>query len=172
MTMSPMTSPPARPRPHGRTALAWWFRVVGIVYVVLGVTFVPAINAGRIELLVPGFDGGAIAARGLVDYLFMFGLEELVLGSFLVVASFRPRWWEPLVWLLVALSAIRGIGHDAYMIASGYSVLTNTAFAIFHLALIATGLVLLRRFRAAAGVTTASSAAASSRATAPQGLSG
>ncbi len=146
--MTPMTSPATRPGPHGQTALAWWFRVVGIVYVGLGVTFVPAINAGRIELLVPGFDGGDVALRGLVDYLFMFGLEEIVLGSFLVFASFRPRWWEPLVWLLVALSAIRGIGHDVYMIASGYSVVTNAAFAVFHAALITTGLVLLRRFRA------------------------
>jgi hypothetical protein len=135
------------------TPLRWWFRVVGGVYIALGITFLPVINTGRVDLLVPGFDGvaGGVAWNGFVDYLFMFGLEEIVLGSFLVFASFRPRWWEPLVWLLVALSAVRGIGHDLYMIVNGYSVLTNVAFAVFHLALIATGVAFLRRFQARTG---------------------
>jgi hypothetical protein len=134
-------------------ALAWWFRIVGAVYVALGITFLPAINTGRVEMLVPGFDGdpGGPAWDGFVDYLLMFGLEEIVLGSFLVLASFLPRWWEPLVWLLVSLSVVRGIGHDLYMIANGYSVLSNVAFVVLHLAIIGTGVLLLRRWRARGG---------------------
>lgn len=130
--------------------LAWWFRVVGAVYVALGVTFIPLINTGRVDFLVPGFDGAVDgpAWNGFVDFMFMFGLEEIVLGTFLVVASFRPRWWEPLVWLLVSFSVVRGIGHDLYMILNGYSVLSNLMFAVLHLAIIGTGVAFLRRFRA------------------------
>ena len=132
--------------------LAWWFRGVGLVYLGLGITFLPFINSGRVELLVPGFDGpeGGVAWQGFVDYLFMFGLEEIVLGSFLIVASFRPRWWQPLVWLLVAFSVVRGIGHDLYMLSAGYSVATNVAFIALHLAIIVTGLGLYRRWQRAA----------------------
>ena len=129
--------------------LAWWFRGVGLVYLTLGITFLPFINSGRVDMLVPGFDGteGGIAWRGFVDYLFMFGLEEIVLGAFLIAASFRPRWWQPLVWLLVAFSLVRGIGHDLYMISAGYSVVTNLAFVALHLTIIGTGLGLLRRWQ-------------------------
>ena len=130
--------------------LAWWFRIVGLVYVVLGVTFIPIINTGRVEMLVPGFDGAVDgpAWNGFVDYLFMFGLEEIVLGAFLIaVASVRPARYAPLVWLLVAFSVIRGIGHDLYMIASGYSVVTNLVFVSLHVAIIVSGLLILRRAR-------------------------
>lgn len=131
-------------------SLAWWFRVVGAVYLALGCTFLPFLNTGRVELLVPGFDGapGGAAWNGFVDFLFMFGLEEMVLGAFLIAASFRPAWWTPLVWLLVSLSAVRGIGHDLYMIASGYAVAQNLLFVVLHLAIIGSGIALLRRWRA------------------------
>jgi len=141
--------------------LAWWFRVVGLVYVALGVTFVPVLNTGRVDVLVPGFDAsrGGPAWNGFVDFTFMFGLEEIVLGAFLIFASFRPRWWEPLVWLLVAFSLVRGIGHDVYMIASGYSLASNLAFVAFHLSLIVTGVLFLRRWQRRARRTPATPAA-------------
>lgn len=130
--------------------LAWWFRIVGLVYVVLGVTFIPFINTTRVETLVPGFDGAVdgTAWNGFVDYLFMFGLEEIVLGVFLIaVASLRPSRYAPLVWLLVAFSVIRGIGHDVYMIANGYSLVNNLVFIALHLAIIVSGVLIVRRAR-------------------------
>ncbi|NYF10256.1 hypothetical protein HDC94_001412 [Leifsonia sp. AK011] len=128
--------------------LAWWFRIVGLIYLALGVTFIPSINSGRVETLVPGFDGakGGPAWDGFLDYLFMFGLEEIVLGAFLIaVASMRPARYAPLVWLLVAFSMIRGIGHDLYMIASGYSIITNLVFVALHVAIIVSGMIIVRR---------------------------
>ncbi|WP_378143684.1 BphX family protein [Cnuibacter sp. UC19_7] len=130
-------------------SLAWWCRAVGGVYLVLGTTFIPAINTGRVEQLVPGFDGtlDGPAWQGFVDYLFMFGLEELVLGLFLIAVSFVPRWFVPVVLLVCALSVVRGIGHDLYMISQGYSVVSNTIFIALHTAIIVSGLLLLRRAR-------------------------
>ncbi|MCS5497910.1 BphX family protein [Cnuibacter physcomitrellae] len=134
-------------------SLAWWCRAVGVVYLVLGSTFIPAINTGRVEQLVPGFDGAldGPAWAGFVDYLFMFGLEELVLGAFLIAVSFVPRWFEPVVLLVCALSVVRGIGHDVYMISQGYSIVSNTIFIALHTAIIVTGLVFLRRARIRSG---------------------
>lgn len=132
------------------TALAWWFRAVGAVYLVLGTTFLPFVNSGRVTTLVPGFDGAESGAawKGFVDYLLMFGLEEHVLGAFLIAASFRPNWFTPLVWLVCALSVIRGIGHDLCMIVQGYSLTNNLVFISLHLAIIISGTLLLRRARA------------------------
>jgi hypothetical protein len=131
------------------TSLTWWLRVVGAVYLVLGSTFLPFVNSGRVETLVPGFDGaeGGAAWSGFVDYLLMFGLEELVLGVFLIVASFRPSCFTPLVWLVCSLSVVRGIGHDVYMISQGYSLANNLVFIALHLAIIVSGALLLRRAR-------------------------
>lgn len=128
-------------------SVAWWFRIVGVLYLVLGSTFIPAINTGRVTQLVPGFDGAqsGTAWRGFVDYLFMFGLDELVLGAVLIAASFVPRWFEPLIVLVCALSIVRGIGHDLYMIGQGYSVVTNTLFIALHVGIIVSGLIVSRR---------------------------
>ncbi|AXH34673.1 hypothetical protein DVJ78_03935 [Humibacter sp. BT305] len=81
----------------------------------------------------------------------MFGLEELVLGAFLIAVSFVPRWFEPVVLLVCALSVVRGIGHDVYMISQGYSIVSNTIFIALHTAIIVTGLVFLRRARIRSG---------------------
>jgi hypothetical protein len=100
------------------------------------VTFIPILNTARVETLVPGFDGTPV------------GLEEIVLGLFLIaVASVRPARFAPLVWLLIAFSVIRGIGHDLYMIASGYSLANNLVFIALHLAIIVSGVLVLRRAR-------------------------
>ena len=36
--------------------LQWWFRIVGVIYALLGIGFVPALNAGRLSMMLPGFD--------------------------------------------------------------------------------------------------------------------
>lgn len=148
-------------------SVTWWCRAVGVVYLLLGSTFIPAINTGRVEQLVPGFDGAldGPAWQGFVDYLFMFGLEELVLGAFLIAVSFVPRWFEPVILLVCALSLVRGIGHDVYMISQGYSVITNVIFIALHAAIITTGLVFLRRARIRSGWIAAVAAASRSRST-------
>ena len=39
--------------------LKWWFRVVGVIYVLLGIGFIPLLNVARIPLMLPGFDAPA-----------------------------------------------------------------------------------------------------------------
>ncbi len=73
--------------------LTWWFRIVGVIYILLGIGFIPALNAARLPLMIPGFDApiGGAAYRGILDFTFMFGLEMMVIGGFLLYASRAPN---------------------------------------------------------------------------------
>ena len=129
------------------TRLKWWFRAVGAIYVLLGLGFVPLVNAARIPLMLPGFDApaGGVAYRGLLDFSFMFGLDLLVIGAFLLYASRDPLAHTSVLWLVVALEAVRGVLDDIYMIAQGYAAPVYIGFIILHLAIIATGVHFVRQ---------------------------
>lgn len=128
------------------TFLTWWFRVVGLVNLVLGAMWLPFLNAPRLELSVPGWDApiGGAAYRGFLDYTMLFGLDLLILGAFLIGASFRPAGARILAWLAITLSIVRGICDDVYMIAAGYPLPGMLAFIALHLAIVVTGLFALR----------------------------
>lgn len=130
--------------------LKWWFRAVGAIYVLLGVGFIPFLNAARIPLMLPGFDApaGGVAHRGLLDFSFMFGLDLLVIGGFLLHASRDPLKHVAIVWLVVALEAVRGILDDIYMIAQGYAAPVYIGFIVLHLVIIATGIRSVRQAQA------------------------
>lgn len=135
--------------------LKWWFRVVGVIYVLLGIGFVPFINATRLELMLPGFDApvGGVAYRGLLDFTFMFGLDLLVIGAFLLFASRNPLHHVSVVWLVVALEIVRGIFDDVYIIARGYTAPFYIGFIVVHLLIIVTGYLFLRQAEREAAVT-------------------
>lgn len=130
--------------------LKWWFRAVGAIYVLLGIGFIPVVNAARIPLMLPGFDApeGGVAYRGLLDFSFMFGLDLLVIGLYLLHASRDPLKHLSIVWLVVALEAVRGILDDIYMIARGYAAPVYAGFIVLHLIIIATGIACVRRVQA------------------------
>ena len=127
--------------------LRWWFRVVGAVYVLLGVGFVPALNALRLPAMLPGLDGpaGGVTYHALLDFSFMFGLDLLVTGVYLLYASASPERHLSLVGLVVALEVVRGILDDLYMIARGYGAPFYLGFIVLHIAIIGTGLLFARR---------------------------
>ena len=132
---------------NGRmTALTWWFRIVGVVNIVLGAMWLPFLNAPRLELSVPGWDApiGGTAYRGFLDFTMLFGLDLLVLGVFLIIASFRPAQSRILAWLAIVLSIVRGILDDIYMIIAGYPLPAMLGFIALHLAIVVTGLLALR----------------------------
>ncbi|WP_368496302.1 BphX family protein [Herbiconiux sp. A18JL235] len=128
------------------TFLTWWFRVVGLVNIVLGLLWMPFLNAARLDLTVPGWDApiGGTAYRGFLDFTMLFGLDLLILGAFLIAASFRPGRSTVLAWLAITLSVVRGILDDIYMIAAGYPVVGMLVFIALHLAIVVTGLLALR----------------------------
>ena len=134
--------------------LIWWFRITGVVYVVLGVSWLPFANAPKLELVIPGFDApiGGAAYNGFLDWMVVFALEMIVVGVFLIVSSRKPLANLPLVWLIVALSAVRGIADDIYMIVQGYPLASNLVFIALHSAIIITGVLFARAARQSADV--------------------
>ena len=127
--------------------LRWWFRIVGLIYTLLGVGFIPALNAARLPMMLPNLDApvGGVAYRGLLDFSFMFGLDLLVIGIFLLYASRNPLRHLWLVWLIVALEIVRGVFDDVYMIAQGYAPPVYIGFIVLHLVIIGTGLLFARQ---------------------------
>lgn len=122
--------------------LKWWFRIVGVVYFLLGVGFFPPINEARLPVMLPiDVAETTIAYKAIIDWTFFFGLDLLVIGAFLIYASRDPLKHLNLVWLIVWLEAIRGILADIYYIARGYaSVPIYVGFIVFHLIIIGTGM--------------------------------
>jgi hypothetical protein len=127
--------------------LRWWFRIVGLIYTLLGIGFIPALNAARLPMMLPNLDApvGGVAYHGLLDFSFMFGLDLLVTGIFLFYASRNPLRHLWLVWLIVALEIVRGVFDDVYMIAQGYAPPVYIAFIVLHLVIIGTGVLFVRQ---------------------------
>lgn len=128
-------------------SLRWWFRAVGVLYVLLGVGFLPILNAVRLPTMLPGLDApeGGVAYRALLDFTFMFGLDLLVIGVFLLYAARDPLKHIPVVWLIVALETVRGILDDIYMITQGYEAPFYIGFIVLHVIIIATGILAVRK---------------------------
>lgn len=130
--------------------LRWWYRITGAIYILLGIGFIPFINAARLPFMLPGFDAptGGVAYRGFLDFAFMFGLDLLVVGAMLIYAARKPLQNAILVWLVVWLEIVRGILDDIYMIMRGYSAPFYIGFIALHLVIIVTGVIFLKQARA------------------------
>jgi hypothetical protein len=129
-------------------ALVWWMRIVGAFYVAIGVRAIPLINEQQVALVIPGLEVGpqTVAFKALIDWIFLFGVDTLVIGVMLLVGSRRPGRATLLVHTVLVLEAVRGVAFDVYLILRGYAPAPfYVGFIVVHLAIIATGLVALRR---------------------------
>ncbi len=122
-------------------------RIVGILYVVLGIMFVPFLNELRIRSLVPITAGpDTIEYKALIDWTFVFGLDLLVIGAMLVYASRQPLKNVILAQTVVLLELIRGVLDDLYYISRGYAwVPFYIGFIVLHLVIIVTGVLFWRQ---------------------------
>ena len=128
-------------------ALKWWFRLVGGFYVFLGLGFIPAINELRLPMMLAEIDApiGGHIYHALLDFTFMFGLDMIVIGAYMLYASRAPNRHFSIVWLVIALEIVRGILDDIYMIFQGYAPLFYLAFILVHLIIIFTGVLSVRK---------------------------
>ena len=130
-------------------ALTWWFRITGVVYLLLGASWAPGISQATLATKIPDFDGpiGGTAYAGYFDWMTGFGIDLFVTGVFLLVASRRPSRAMLLFWLVIVLGLTRGIGLDAYLILAGYPLVSNLVFIAVHAAIIVAGLLVRRAAR-------------------------
>lgn len=139
-----------------------WMAVVGAIYFLLGVGFLPPINEAR---MTAAFDfaeagQGTQLFKAFIDYSFAFGQTLLVTGGVLLFASRRPvasaspaefRW---LVGLVVLLETVHVFG-DIYALQRGYGTTANMVwlgFIALHLAIAVTGVRVLRQAGRVAGL--------------------
>lgn len=129
--------------------LAWWLRIVGTVYLLTGLGFVPPVHARVISTLHPGVDAPntGVAYRGLLDVSFLFGLDLIVIGAYAIWTSRNPLRHRSIVWLIVWLELIRGIFDDIYMLARGYNAAFMIGFIVAHLIIIGTGVAIVNNTR-------------------------
>lgn len=71
--------------------LRWWFRIVGLLYVIMGIGFFPPVNEARLPLMITiDAPTTSVVYKALVDWMFTFGLDMLVTGGFMLYASRNP----------------------------------------------------------------------------------
>jgi hypothetical protein len=132
------------------TPLKWWLRVVGFLYLLMfavaALLRLPIRAMGPQDALSRAAAGDP-TARLLVDTWVTLGLEFLAVGTALLVASRTPDRARALVWTVLGLEVVRGIGTATYMLARGYEPLPHVIWILIHLTVIATGLRSLRQSR-------------------------
>lgn len=121
--------------------LAWWMRAVGTLHLLIGFGAVFLQSGPRLYL---GGESSSAAHRFAVDSWVMIGLEWLVLGAVLILASRNPYQHRMLAVAVIGFEFFRGIVHDVYMIVRGYDPLPLVAWIVVHSITIALGLAFLR----------------------------
>jgi hypothetical protein len=127
-------------------------RIVGGLNLLLGLGFIPFVNERRLGIILPALEAGpdTIVYRALIDWMFLFGLDIVVVAAALLYWSRDPEHARPLVWLAIALELVHGSGFDLYYTTRGYvSVPFYIGFAAMHFIAVVTGVALLRRGREA-----------------------
>ena len=68
------------------------------------------------------------------------GLEYLAIGGALLLASRSAERATALIWAVLGIEVVRGMGTDAYMLARGYAVAPHVVWLFVHAIVITTGL--------------------------------
>ena len=123
--------------------LKWWMRIVGAFYLFLSFAAIVL----RLPIQVEGPKGTlAQAAAGVplanfaVDTWVTYGLDLLVIGAALLVTSRKPDRAKVLIWTVLGLELVRGIGTDVYKIIRGYELSGELIWIAIHSVIIFTGL--------------------------------
>lgn len=129
--------------------LKWWFLVVGVWYLFLGLANTGATLADpQLQMykgLLPApMAGNALAARGFADAWFAFVMDMLAIGGFCVWASRNPLKYASAVWLVVLMEFLHGVVDDAFLIVRGYDAMSYLIFIAIHLIIIVTGVMFVR----------------------------
>lgn len=133
--------------------LKWWFRIVGGFYLLLALMnmYFVLFNPGSIgDMVVFPFPTTNDTSMAFVDGWSPFAFEILGIATFMLWASFNPRRYLGMVWLLVWLEFLHGVLDDIYLIARGYDTVGYLVFIVIHLIIIITGVLFVRQAEAQA----------------------
>ena len=133
--------------------LQWWFRIVGVFYLLLTLMNLWALFFSDLQLLADTLPApmtsDALAVRAFADSWLVFVLELGVLGVLALVASQAPAVNRIMAWVIILAELFRGVLADAIWIVRGYDATSYVVFIVIHLLIIGTGLAFLRQVQAA-----------------------
>jgi len=128
--------------------LKWWMRIVGGFYLLMftaaAVLRLPIRSLGPPDTLARAASGDA-TARLLVDTWVTLGLEFAALGVALLIASRVAEQARALAWTVIGIEAVRALVTDVYMITRGHDLTPQLVWIGIHSAIIATGVLALRK---------------------------
>lgn len=132
--------------------LTWWFRIVGLFYLLLTLMNLWALFFGGDQMfadtLRPPLNAEPLAIRSFMDAWMVFVFELGVLGAMALVASRQVTQSRILAWTIIWAEVFRGIVADAIWIMQGYAATSYAVFIVIHLAIIVTGILFLRQSKA------------------------
>lgn len=135
--------------------LQWWFRIIGVWYLLLGLMNIYMMFLGSPDYLAQNipFPADELAIRAFVDGWSPFLFEMFGIATFALWASRSPGKHISAALLLVWLEFTHGVLDDIFLIARGYEASGYIGFIVIHLIIIATGLVFSRQVQADAPAT-------------------
>lgn len=127
--------------------LQWWFRVLGVWYLLLFLMNIYMMFLGDKQYLMDNipFPTDEWAIRAFVDGWSPFLFEMFGIGTFALWASRTPAKHINTAILLVWLEFTHGVLDDIFLIARGYDAAGYIAFIVIHLVIITTGLLFARQ---------------------------
>lgn len=132
--------------------LKWWFRIVGLFYLLLTLMNLYGLFLGGSQLfadtLPAPLNTDALAVRAFSDAWMVFVFELGVLGAMALVASRDPAKNRIMAWVIIWAEVFRGILADAIWITRGYDAGSYSGFIVIHLVIVATGIMFLRQAKA------------------------
>lgn len=130
--------------------LQWWFRIVGVWYLLLGLMNIYMMFLGGQEYLAQNipFPTDQWAIRAFVDGWSPFLFEMFGIATFALWASRSPGKHISATLLLVWLEFTHGVLDDIFLIARGYDAAGYIGFIVIHLIIIVTGLLFARQTQA------------------------
>lgn len=127
--------------------LQWWFRIVGVWYLLLGLMNIYMMFLGSPDYLAQNipFPTDEWAIRAFVDGWSPFLFEMFGIATFALWASRNPGKHIGATLLLVWLEFTHGVLDDIFLIVRGYDAGGYIGFIVIHLIIIVTGMLFARR---------------------------
>lgn len=128
------------------TGVGWWLRIVGVSYLfagsanVLVATFRPRLFTQTLP-----YQQTSVVLGAFSDAWLVFALTVLALGAGMVYASAQEAPSRILVVTVILVEISSGVIADAVWIARGHSLAIYGPFIAVHLAIIGSGMAVLRR---------------------------
>jgi hypothetical protein len=128
--------------------LKWWFRVVGVFYLLLTLMNIYSLFLGGGQMFADTLPApmniDPLAVRTFTDAWMVFVFELGVLGAMALYASRSPLQNKIMAWVIIWAEVFRGILADAIWIGRGYSAASYAIFIAIHIVIIATGVLFLK----------------------------